>query len=207
MKVIEAEAKALLKGEGISVPDGAVVSSAEEGAGVAAALGRPVAVKVQIPTGRRMKSGGVRFATTPQEASEAVGALLGSVIHDFHIDRVLVEEKLEIAAELFLAATYDAVRRTPVLLATRHGGIEVEAAATIVPYPFSTLTPVPGYWGRQIAAELGYSGETLLQLGELVTRLARLFVEWDSLLLELNPLALLSDGSWKAADVHLGARR
>lgn len=203
MKVIEAEGKALLKGQGIPVPDGAVVSSAKEGAAVAAALERPVAVKVQIPAGRRMKSGGVRFANTPQETSDAVGALLGSVIHDFRVEHVLVEEKLDIAAELFLAATYDAVRRTPVLLVSQQGGIEVEAAAKVVPYPFSTLAPVPAHWGRQIAEELGFGGEELLRLGSLITNVARLFVEWDALLLELNPLALATDGSWKAADVHL----
>lgn len=203
MKVIESEGKGLLKGEGIPVPDGAVVTSAEEGAEVAATLGRPVAVKVQIPAGRRMKSGGVRFANTPQETSEAVGALLGAIIHDFRVEHVLVEEKLDIAAELFLAATYDPVRRTPVLLATRQGGIEVEAAAKVAPYPFSTLAPVPAHWGRQIAEELSFGGEELLRLGSLITSMARLFVEWDALLLELNPLALETDGSWKAADVHL----
>jgi succinyl-CoA synthetase beta subunit/citryl-CoA synthetase large subunit len=203
MKVIESEGKGLLKGEGIPVPDGAVVTSAEEGAEVAATLGRPVAVKVQIPMGRRMKSGGVRFASTAQETSAAVGALLDSAINGFRVEYVLVEEKLDIATELFLAATYDAVRRIPVLLVSRKGGIDVEAEAGVLQYPFSTLTPAPGPWGHQIAKDLGFDGDTLLRLGNLITRMARLFVQWDALLLELNPVVLQTDGFWTVADIHL----
>jgi succinyl-CoA synthetase beta subunit len=203
MKVIESEGKALLKGEGLPVPNGSVVTSPEEAAAVAAALGCPTAIKVQIPSGRRMKSGGVRFAKTPQETSEAVGALLNTTINGFRVEHVLVEEKLDIASEIFLAATYDAVRKTPVVLVSRKGGIDVEAEASVSQYPFSARTPAPGTWGEKIAAELGFEGDISLRLGHLIARVANLFIQWDALLLELNPVVLQADGAWNVADVHL----
>lgn len=203
MKVIESEGKTLLKDEGIPVPSGAVVKSAQEGAALATTLGCPVAVKVQIPMGRRMKSGGVRFADTPQETSAAVDALLNTVIHKFRVEYVLVEEKLNVSTELFVAATYDALARTPVLLISRKGGIDVEAAAGIARHPFSTLYPARDSWGRQIAEELEFGGDALLHLGNLITHMAHLFLKWDALLLEFNPLVLQTDGCWKLADVHL----
>ena len=150
-----------------------------------------------------MKSGGVRFADNPQETSEAVGALLNTTINGFRVEHVLVEERLDIASEIFLAATYDAVQRTPVLLVSRKGGIDVEAEASVSQYPFSARTPASDIWGQKIAEELGFEGDTRLRLGNLIMRVANLFIQWDALLLELNPVVLQTDGAWNVADVHL----
>src|SRR5215467_10063896 len=107
MRVLEFEAKALLESQGIMPPEGGVVTSAEEALSAATALGRPVVVKAQIPMGRRMKAGGVYFADTPEQAAAAARDLIGKTVNRLIVEEVLVEEKLTIAEELFVGATYD----------------------------------------------------------------------------------------------------
>lgn len=203
MKILEFEAKTLLKEQGLPVPRGEVITSAPAAAEAVEALGGPVVIKVQTPTGGRMKAGGVRFANTPAEAVAATHDLLGSQIRGFAVDRVLVEEKLAVAAEIFIGVTYDTVARTGVLLASTSGGIEVESAAGIIRRPFSLLIPFSDYIGREVAAELGLSGSQFLALADLITKVVRCFVQWDALLLELNPVILDTRGRWWVADVHL----
>ncbi|MBI1879765.1 MAG: acetate--CoA ligase family protein [Chloroflexi bacterium] len=203
MKVLEFEAKALLRGQGLPIPQGEIVTSAPAAAAAAEAIGQPVVVKVQTPAGGRMKAGGVHFADTPEEAARVTRDLLGSQSHGFSVDRVLVEEKLTVAAEIFIGATYDSLARTGVLLASTTGGIEVESSTGIVRRPFSLLLPVSDYIGREVAAELGFGGSQLLGLANVITKVARCFVQWDALLLELNPVILDSVGRWWVADAHL----
>src|SRR5262245_43476999 len=99
MKVLESEAKNLLSGQGISVPKGRVVTSVQEAVETAEMIGFPVAIKAQIPMGRRLKAGGVWFARTRAETTEAVNRMLGLSIHGFSVWHILVEEKLDIATE------------------------------------------------------------------------------------------------------------
>jgi succinyl-CoA synthetase beta subunit/citryl-CoA synthetase large subunit len=203
MRIIEYEAKALLRDHGLPVPRGEMVMRPEEAQAVARVIGRPVVVKAQIPIGGRMKAGGVRFANTPASAAFAARKILGKSIHGFWVERVSVDEQIEIAVKVFVGATYDAAARNAVLLASTAGGIDVESASEVVRRPFSTLAPVPDYVGREVAAELGFEGRQLLSLGRLITRIAQLFILWDALLLEVNPLILDPVGQWWIADVHL----
>lgn len=203
MKVLEFEAKMLLMGQGLPIPKGEVITSPEDAARVAQTVGWPVAVKAQIPIGGRMKAGGVHFAATPAEATAAAERLLGRQIRGFPVDRVLVEEQVDVATEIFLAVTYDTNLRAPMFLASKAGGIDVEATDGIVRCRFSTLSPIPDSLCREVAAELGFSGHQLLQLSGMIARLARCFVQWDALLVEVNPLVLDTTGRWWVADVHL----
>src|SRR5437870_2530448 len=118
MRVLEFEAKALLESEGIRPPEGGVVISAEDALSAATALGRPVAIKAQIPMGRRMKGGGVSFANTPEKTGAAARDLIGKTVNNFVVEELLVEEKLDVAEELFVGATYDPVERCPIVIAS-----------------------------------------------------------------------------------------
>lgn len=203
MNILEYEAKLLLGERGLPIPFGKVITTVSEAAGVAQTIGQPVVLKAQIPAGGRMKSGGIRFAATPPKAATAAEALLGSQLLGFKVNTVLVETRVTIAQEIFIGVTYDANLRRPILLASPGGGIDIESSARVIRRPFSILGRVPEYPGREVAAELGFSGEHLLQLTTLLTRIARCFVEWDALLLEINPLILDSEGRWWVADAHL----
>jgi succinyl-CoA synthetase beta subunit len=203
MNVLEHEAKALLAEQGLPVPAGQVAAHADKAAAIASRLGGPVVVKAQVPASGRMKAGGIRFADAPAAAAEAAGALLGQAIRGFMAETVLVEQRLEAAAEYYVGVTYDAQNQSAVLLASRAGGIEVERDQHSVRRTFSVTAPVPDHLGRELAAELGLDGRPLVQFAGLVTRLARCFVRWDAVLLEVNPLLLDAQGRWWLADAHL----
>lgn len=199
MKILEFEAKALLKAHGIAIPRGETVTTPD--AAREAANGHPVVVKAQIPSGGRMKAGGIRFASTADEAADAVSDLLATPVRGFPVERVLVEERLDIASEVFIAVTYDATARRPVLIASASGGIEIESAGSVIRRVFAP--PFQDYVGREIASELGFNGAELPKLAALITSLAGCFTAWDALLLEINPVVLDKQGNWWAADVHL----
>ncbi len=203
MKVLEFEAKALLREQGLRVPRGGWVTTAHEAAEVARQLGGPVVIKAQVPIGGRMKAGGVRFADTPVEAQAIAVELLGLKIKGFAVQALLVEEKISNTAEMFVSLTYDSELRSAVLLASAAGGIEIESEATLIRRVAPTLTAASDYIGRETAAELGLEGAALLDFSATVARLLQAFAAWDALLLEVNPLVLDTSGRWWVADVHL----
>ena len=204
MKVLEFEAKALLRELNLQIPRGEVTVDA---AGAVAAVERingPSVLKAQIPTGGRLKAGGIQFVESPGEAGPAAQSLFDNTVHGYSVEQVLVEEKLDVTAELFLAVTYDAAFSSGVVLASAAGGIDVEAEDNgFVRCHFPQMSSVPDYIGREVAHLLGYHGEDLIELGRLISKLIDSFITWDALLLEINPLVRTTDGSWYIADVHL----
>ena len=133
MNFEEHAAKALLKARGLPVPAGHVVGSAAAAAEAARALGGSCVVKAQAPTGKRGKAGGIRLAASPEEASTAATEILGMTIGDHRIERLLIEEQVPVAAELYAAVLSDAASRGPVVLFSAMGGMEVEEMAAADP--------------------------------------------------------------------------
>jgi succinyl-CoA synthetase beta subunit len=203
MIIVEYEAKALLRSRGLPVPSGHVITTPDEARYTAEQLASPVVIKAQIPTSGRMKAGGVAFAANPDEAEAQTRRLLGMEIRGFPVEHLLIETRLEIAREVFAAATYDTATRRATLIASVEGGIEVEHAASIIQQHFSLIAPIADYVGRDIAAKLGLRDKALIQLSVLLKQLAEVFVQSDALLLECNPIILDRDGRWWIADVHL----
>lgn len=203
MILVEYEAKAILRARGLPIPDGMTADTPDEARRAAEALGGAVVLKVQIPMGGRMKAGGVRFASTPDEAEAAARDLLGMTLLGWRVERLLVERRLAIVGEYYLGATYDSGQRSALLLASAAGGIDIEASGGLHSMPFSPARPITDYIGRVAASALGLRGKALLQVGTQAKALAEAFVAWDSLLLECNPLALDDAGRWWVADVHL----
>jgi succinyl-CoA synthetase beta subunit len=203
MNVLEVEAKTLLAEQGLRVPAGQVAATAAEAEAAAAQLGGPVVVKAQVPASGRLKAGGIRFAADPAEARQAAAALLSATIKGFPVYSVLVEQRLAVAAEVYAGVTYDNQNQTAIVLASRAGGVEVEAEAQVVRRPFAITAPLSDYVGREVAAALGLEGRALVTFGALLASLARCFVRWDANLLEINPLILDPQGHWWLADAHL----
>jgi succinyl-CoA synthetase beta subunit/citryl-CoA synthetase large subunit len=203
MKVLEHEAKALLAEAGLRIPTGEVTASPAASEAAAARLGGPVVIKAQVPASGRMKAGGILFADTPTEAAQAAAALLGQTVLGHTVETVLVEQRVSAVAELYVGLTYDVQARGAVLLASRAGGIDVEDHHHIVRRLFSLTTPFSDYVGREVAGALGLEGRALVGLAGLLKRLAGCFIDWDALLLEINPLLLDAHGQWWLADAHL----
>jgi succinyl-CoA synthetase beta subunit len=206
MNFEEHAAKPLLAAAGLAVPRSRLVELADEAADAARALGR-VAVKAQAPTGKRGKAGGVRFAATPDEAAAAAAAILGTEIGGHRIRRVLVEEAVDIARELYAAVLADAAAKGPVILFSLQGGMDIEETASRDPAAIRRI-PVDILAGADRAAiaaalaglETGVAAETLASF------LARLYGVWrdnDAELLEINPLAVTGDGRLVALDCKL----
>lgn len=202
MIIVEYEAKSILKTLGLPVPMGRTADTPEAARSAAELIGAEVVVKAQVPIGGRMKAGGIRFAETPDQAESVARELLGTTLRSFPVERVLVEQKMTISREVFVAATYDAAARTALLLTSADGGIEIESVSRIGKFPFSSVNAISDYLGREAAASLGINGKPFLQLSGLVKQVGQAFFQFEALLLECNPMILDNNGNWWVADVH-----
>jgi len=215
MKVHEYQAKELFASFGIPIPTGRAASSAEEAGRIAAELGGPVVVKVQIYAGGRGKAGGVKRASSSEEAERIAASLLGKPLvtpqtgpEGRIVRTILVEEITPIDKELYLGIVVDRSRRSPVVIASSAGGVEIEETAEKNPEmifkewvePVIGLRPFQAY---RLACKIGGDGRCVRGIAAVLTALYRLFCEKDCLLAEINPLSLDTDGKAVAIDAKL----
>ena len=204
MNFQEHAAKPLLRAAGIAIPRGRVARSASEAEAAAAALGVPVMVKAQVPAGRRGKAGGIRRADDPQAARDAASAILGIEIGGHRVASVLVEERLQVAAEYYAAVLNDAASKGPLVMFAPEGGMNVEEIAASMPNRLRQ-TPVDIQRGlepdsaRVMLGGLGLGGDEG-PVAETLVGLYRAYRDNDAELLEVNPLARLADGRLVALD-------
>ena len=203
MNFEEHAAKALLRARGLPVPEGRVVESPEGAASGARALGGACVVKAQAPTGKRGKAGGIRLAGSPDEARTAAADILGMTIGGHRIERLLVEEQVPIAAELYAAVLNDPASRGPVVLFSAMGGMEVEEMAAADPDAMRRVEVdiAAGLSAERAAAALDgldLNGKAPnIRTGAVAELLVDLYDSYralDAELLEINPLALTEDG-------------
>ena len=193
----EHAAKPLLAAAGIAVPAGRTVTSADQAAAAAAELG-PVMVKAQVPAGGRGKAGGIRPADSPRQAHAAAAAILGMEIGGHRVERLLVERRAAIQRELYAAVLNDAATKSPLVLFSTLGGMDIEAAAAADPGQVRRHeVDIRRGLGRREAARLlaGLDlGHSAAHVADLLVRLYAAYRDNDAELLEINPLALTDDG-------------
>ena len=204
MNFEEHAAKPLLQAAGIAIPRGRVARSAGEAETAAAALGAPVMVKAQVPAGRRGKAGGIRAAGDPKVARDAASAILGMEIAGHRVASVLVEERIEVAAEYYAAVLNDAASKGPLVMFSPEGGMDVEVIAASMPerlrqVPVDILRGFDPDSARAMLGGLGLGGGAG-PVAETLVALYRVYRENDAELLEVNPLARLADGRLVALD-------
>ena len=208
MRFYEYEAKALLRKQGVRLPDGGTAETAEDAGKIASDIGGPVVLKSQVLSGGRMKAGGIKFADTPAEAQVACAEILELPIKDQMPVNVLVETKAAVAKEYYLGVTFDAVAKLPVMIVSDMGGIDIEEVAETHPehiakVHLSTLHPFSDFRAKEAVASLGITGGELNQLTRVLAQLVRTFLAYNLTLAEINPLAQLDDGSFVVLDCHL----
>src|SRR5712692_4384600 len=208
MRFYEFEAKKLLAKQGVRLPAGGTADTPEEAQHLAAEIGGPVVLKSQVLSGGRMKAGGVKFAATPHEAGEAAAEILKLPIRDQLPRCVSVEAKAFVKHEYYLGVTYDALVKLPVMIFSDMGGIDIEQVAEehpdhVAKMHFSSLIPFSQYRAKELIGSLAVKGGELTALTGVMTRLVQAFLKWDMTLAEINPLALLEDGSFVVLDCHL----
>src|SRR3954462_7036614 len=208
MRFFEYEARELVKRAGIPVTDYGFATTAQEAREIAVRIGEPVVIKSQVLTGGRRKAGGVQFADTPDEAAAKAEHVLGLVING-HVPRgVLVDTRATVEQEYAAGVVWAGIRRQPVMLFSDMGGIDIEEVAESHPDHvgrghFSNLLPLSDFQAKQVIASVGVTGSRLNRLTPILTRLARLFVDYDMTLAEINPLGELEDGSFVAGDAPM----
>ncbi len=215
MKIHEYQAKELFKKYGVPVPDGAVATSAKEAAEKTRAMGGRAVVKAQVHAGGRGKAGGVKLAASPEEAERFAARLIGSrlVTHQtgpegVPVDKVLVEEPIAIAKELYASVIVEPSARCPVIIASEAGGMEIEEVAATTPERIVQIAvdPVIGFqpfMGRKLAYGINLPRDLVRPAGTLFANLYRLFESLDCSLAEINPLVITKDNRLLAADAKL----
>jgi len=208
MRFYEFESKLILAKQKVPLPHGGTAGTPEEARQLAAELGGPTVLKSQVLSGGRMKAGGVKFADTPEEAAAAADAILKLPIRDQLPVCVSVETKAAIKQEYYLGVTYDALAKKPVMIFSDMGGIDIEEVAEehpdhVAKLHFSTLVPFTDYRAKQLVSSLGIKGSELTAITGIVSRLVKVFLQYDMTLAEINPLSQLEDGTFVALDCHL----
>ncbi len=208
MRFYEYEAKQVLAGYGVALPQREFATTADAAAEATSKLGGPVVIKSQVLSGGRMKAGGVKFADTPEEARDHAAAILELTINGLEPAGVLVEEKRSVEQEYYAAVTYDGRAKRPLIIFSDMGGIDIEEVAEQYPdhlsrTHFSASRPFSDFTAKVAVASVGVTGRDLNQLTRIVAGLARLFLERDMTLAEINPIGKLDDGSIIALDCHL----
>src|SRR5918997_237864 len=129
MDLLEYQGKQLFKKHGVPVPDGRPASTVDEAVNAAEELGYPVVVKAQVLIGGRGKAGGIKLAKDKSEVEEHAGAILGMDIRGFTVHELYIEKASDIAEEYYASIIFDRSAKKPMLMLTKHGGMDVEEVA------------------------------------------------------------------------------
>ncbi len=215
MKVHEYQAKEIFARYGVPVPKGQVASSPEEAMAAAEVLGGRAAVKAQVHAGGRGQAGGIKLVSSPQEAAEVARQLIGTrlVTHQtgpegVPVLRVLVEEILETARELYLGIVIDSQAKMPVIMVSEAGGMAIEEIAAAAPDRIikAWVDPVMEYQasaGRRLAYRMGLNADLIRPAADLIGGVYKVFTALDCSLAEVNPLIVTTDDRLLAADAKL----
>jgi len=216
MNLHEYQSKELFSAYDIPIPQGHVASAAADAVQAAEQLGGSVwVVKAQVHAGGRGKAGGVKVCKSLDEVRSYSESILGQrlITHQtdargLPINSVMVEQGLDIRAELYLGAVVDRASRRIVFMGSSEGGMDIEEVAATRPEKIVSVAvnPVAGlqpYQCRQVAFALGLEGKQVGQLVKIMSGLYRLFVDKDLSLIEINPLIVTGDDRLLALDAKL----
>lgn len=204
MQLLEHQGKELLSGLGVPVPGGRTVRTPDEAAAAGAAMSVPVALKSQVPYGKRGKAGAIRFATSADEARASAAALLGTAVSGYEVQSVLVEPQMDIAAEMYAAVLGDPDTKGPLLLFSPEGGMDIEDMGDkVVRLPVDIRRGLDEVAARSVPIDAALPGGQVAAVTDVLLRLYRLYRETDAELVEVNPLVLTGAGSVVALDCKL----
>jgi succinyl-CoA synthetase beta subunit len=216
MNLHEYQGKQLFAEYGLPVSTGYACDTPDEAAAAADKIGGSEwVVKAQVHAGGRGKAGGVKLVKTKDEIRAFAAHWLGKRLVTYQTDKngqpvskILVETCTDIAQELYLGAVVDRASRRVVFMASTEGGVEIEKVAHETPEKIlkAVIDPLSGaqpYQGRELAFKLGLAGDQVKQFTDMFLKLAKLFVECDLSLLEINPLVITKEGKLHCLDAKL----
>jgi succinyl-CoA synthetase beta subunit len=206
MDLYEHQGKDLFAKAGIALAPAVVAATAAEARAAAERLGGRVAVKAQVQTGGRGKGGGIALVSSPDEAEQHARRILETGFGEHPVTRVLVESLVDLAQEFYAAITLDRSAATYLGMVSSEGGVDIEEVARTNPSairrtPIDPLLGLTDYQVRYLIGHLPEAARTGAQV--LLPRLWQVLVDNDATLVEVNPLALLRDGTVMPLDAKV----
>src|SRR5687768_16729535 len=216
MKIHEYQARQILADAGIPVPPAEVVRTPEEAAAAFKNFGEPMCVvKAQVYAGGRGKAGFVKLVKSADEARDAAKFMLTNRMVSVQtgpegvpVSVLLVAPGVDIDKEYYLGMTVDRGRNTVTLIASAEGGVEIEEVAKkspekVLKVPLHPTLGLQGFQAREVAYRLGFTDKLASQATSIMMKLAKVFIETDASLVEINPLVMTKSGELLAIDAKM----
>lgn len=216
MDIHEYQAKEILANFGVPVPRGGIAFTPEQAVFRSREVGGArCVVKAQVHSGGRGEAGGVTLCDSPEEVRSFATQLLGTSLvtkqtdaNGKRVDRIWIEEASEIARELYLGFVLDRKSERIMIVASGHGGMEIEDLAEEDPESLirMIIDPAVGlaeYQARELAFKLGLEGSQIAQMVTVLKACYRAYRDMDAMMVEINPLVVCKDGSLVALDAKM----
>ena len=214
-RLYEYQGKEVLSKIGIPVPKGRSAASPSEAKKIAEEIGKPCVVKAQVWATGRFKAGGIKFAKSPAEAEEAAKALIGAEIKGLKVEKVLVEEQLDVEREFYVGVIVSNSYKIkgPVLIFSSEGGSSIEEVSARNPERIGRLNVdylrgVGLEEAKTLVSQVSFDGTPVSKelkeaLSQTVVQVYKAFKDYDARSLEINPLILTRSKVILAADCHV----
>jgi len=205
MKLHEYQAKGIFADAGIPVPESQLADSVEGVLEAVAEIGYPAAIKAQVHVGGRGKAGGIKIATSEEEAKEAAEDILGMDLKGYTVDQVLVEQGVDFVDEYYVGVTMDRGEGKPVAMVSTKGGVDIEQVAQEDPDAIAQehIDPAFGlhpYQARKVVYDAGVPAEYARDVTSILSKLYDLYEDNDASDIEVNPVMITADDDVIAAD-------
>ena len=214
-RLYEYQGKEVLSKIGILVPKGRSAASPSEAKKIAEEIGKPCVVKAQVWATGRFKAGGIKFAKSPAEAEEAARALIGAEIKGLKVEKVLIEEQLDVEREFYVGVIVSNSYKIkgPVLIFSSEGGSSIEEVSARNPERIGRLNVdylrgVGLEEAKTLVSQVSFDGTPVSKelkeaLSQTVVQVYKAFKDYDARSLEINPLILTRSKVILAADCHV----
>jgi len=208
LDLFEYQGKELLRKFEVPVPEGRVATTPDEARAAAEGLGGKVVVKAQVQVGGRGKAGGIKLASSPDEAFSAAEDILGMDIKGHVVRRVLIERAGTIESEYYLSLLLDRSERDVLGMMSAKGGIDIEEVAATDPDAIARvhippLLGISDFHARELVFGAGIDAAARKEAIAIIPSLYRAFIESDASLIEVNPLVLMDTGRVVALDAKV----
>ena len=205
MKLLEYKGKELLKDYDIPVQDGMVVDSPDEVRSVAEKFNPPLVLKAQVMAGGRGKAGGIKFAQDITQAEKLSDEILGMTIKNNIVKKLLITEKVDIKDEWYLSIMLDRTSKSPIIIFSPLGGIDIEETARddpdkVIKIVVDPLMGIKDYMARYIFSKFNLNQDYFKDFNSILKNLYRLFTGYDAILVEINPLVITDKNKLLALD-------
>ncbi len=208
MKIHEYQAKELFKQYGINIPKSILCEKREDIEKVISEISIPCVIKAQVHSGARGKAGGVKLAYNYEQAADIANLILGMELKSSQagikkVNKILIEEAIEIDKELYLSLTFDRANECIAFIISSQGGMDIEEVAKNSPDKIYTILIKDKFEPLDIINKLGFDEEITVKICNIANSLYKLIREKDASLVEINPLVVTKKADIIALDAKI----